>query len=63
MAIFEKDLNGHLTIDHAGDPDETTDSNSHGGFDNDEATMNSILGRILGKAPGEPFKPEELTGF
>ena len=63
MAIFEKDLNGHPTINHAGEPGETTESNSHGGFDNDEATMNSILGRILGKAPGEPFKREELTGF
>ena len=63
MAEFEEFLSGHPTINHAGDLDKITESNSHGGFDNDDVTMNSILRRILGKEPGEKFKPEELTGF
>jgi len=36
-------------------------SESHGGFDNDPATMNHILSRILGKAPLEPFTYEGLN--
>jgi hypothetical protein len=63
MAEFEEFLSGHPTINHAGDLDKITESNSHGGFDNDDVTMNSILRRILGKEPAEKFKPEELTGF
>lgn len=35
-------------------------SETHGGFDNDPATMNSVLTRILGKKPGHPFTPDKL---
>ena len=35
-------------------------STSHGGFDNDPATMNNILYSILGKTPKEPFKKGDL---
>jgi hypothetical protein len=35
-------------------------STSHGGFDNDPATMNNILYCILGKTPKEPFKKGDL---
>ncbi len=37
-----------------------TTSTTHGGFDNDVATMNSILETILGEKPGSPFTPEQL---
>ena len=36
-------------------------SGSHGGFDNDVATMNSLLATILGEAPKTPFTEEALT--
>lgn len=35
-------------------------SRSHGGFDNDAATMNSVLTRILGGAPKRLFTPRDL---
>lgn len=37
-----------------------TQSTSHGGFDNDPATMNSILATVLGKPPLVPFTAENL---
>jgi hypothetical protein len=35
-------------------------SKSHGGFDNDPATMNDVLKRILGKKPERPFTKRDL---
>jgi hypothetical protein len=35
-------------------------SDSHGGFDNDDATMNSVLYRILGRAPARAFDARDL---
>ncbi|MFK7828473.1 MAG: C1 family peptidase [Congregibacter sp.] len=35
-------------------------SDSHGGFDNDPATMNDLLARILGKKPSRPFEKRDL---
>ena len=40
-----------------------TCSKSHGGFDNDLPTMNSILAEILGTPPKEPFTKNEMKGF
>lgn len=37
-----------------------TTSKTHGGFDNDESTMNSVLQRILGKKPQHPFTAKSL---
>ena len=37
-----------------------TKSETHGGFDNDPATMNSVLRRVLGKAPDRPFTKKSL---
>ena len=37
-----------------------TSSTSHGGFDNDPNTMNSVLFNILGHAPEHPFTKEIL---
>ncbi len=37
-------------------------SKSHGGFDNDPATMNDILKRVLGKKPKYPFTKAVLDG-
>ena len=62
MQLFEAKLTGKPIIAHAG-VDKVTDSKTHGGFDNDPATMNTILERVLGMPPKLPFKKEELTGF
>lgn len=35
-------------------------SRSHGGFDNDPLTMNSVLTRVLDAAPKRPFTPRDL---
>lgn len=35
-------------------------SETHGGFDNDPATMNAVLYRILGKQPQRPFQTRDL---
>lgn len=38
-----------------------SDSTTHGGFDNDAATMNSVLRRILGAPPIRPFDKRDLA--
>ena len=39
---------------------KATHSTSHGGFDNDPATLNDILGRILGATPTRLFSKSDL---
>jgi hypothetical protein len=41
-------------------PGSLSRSSTHGGFDNDPETLNSILFRILGHVPGRPFTPRDL---
>jgi hypothetical protein len=49
---------------HATDAkDPMTRSTSHGGFDNDATTMNSMLRLVLGKNPSPKFTDEELSGY
>jgi hypothetical protein len=43
-----------------GVPGAVAESNTHGGFDNDPYTMNSILRRILGAKPAVPFSERDL---
>ena len=43
-----------------GTPGSHSTSTSHGGFDNDPPTMNSVLGNILGQAPAHPFDKRDL---
>jgi hypothetical protein len=40
-------------------------SSTHGGFDNDLASMNHVLGRVLGAAPanGKAFVSDDLKGY
>jgi len=37
-----------------------SNSDTHGGFDNDADTMNSVLSRILGRKPAPQFDPRDL---
>ncbi len=49
-------------IFYAGRHRSRTDSDSHGGFDNDHVTMNDVLTHVLGRKPGvtKRFREEEL---
>ena len=50
-------------VSQGAEPDKSkaaSASTSHGGFDNDPATMNHILGRVLGAAPKVPFTEKSL---
>ncbi len=40
--------------------EQRTTSTTHGGFDNDVPTMNTLLGDVLGKAPVRPFTAGDL---
>lgn len=51
-----------LSIDYALGPN--TASTSHGGFDNDAATLTAIMRRVRGgKVPPKPPTPDELVGY
>jgi hypothetical protein len=63
MQVFagDTDLGVADQVVYAGDGEgAVTDSETHGGFDNDPATMNTILRRILGGEPAVPFTEEIL---
>jgi hypothetical protein len=50
-----------IVISGAGDkPGSISKSETHGGFDNDPNTMNSVLVRILGELPKIPFTARDL---
>ena len=55
---------GHK-IHYAGRAPSITNSETHGGFDNDRKTMNDILKNILGQkpTPAKGFQPEDVTGY
>jgi hypothetical protein len=64
MQRYVKDLPSgakvQITYSGAGGVSE---SKSHGGFDNDVATLSTIMSRILGKKVPHPPKKDELTGY
>ena len=39
---------------------EVTQSTAHGAFDNDAATLNTVLRHVLGRKSSNPFRKEEL---
>ena len=66
-ALFKKKVNDLPSLVIAGEGRSSTRispslsrSETHGGFDNDEYTMNSILYRILGREPNRPFTLRDL---
>lgn len=57
----QRDLLGDIVVSASqGKPGAETSSKSHGGFDNDPLTMNSILYRILGRKPSSEFVQRDL---
>lgn len=64
MQKFSKNINHQrLSIIYSRgktDGNPKSESTTHGGFDNDPATMNDILRTVLGKRPRVPFTEESL---
>jgi hypothetical protein len=61
--LFTKQVNGAPSLVVAGDahgPESTSRSETHGGFDNDHDTLNSVLRRILRGEPTRPFTLRDL---
>ena len=65
--LVKQDFNGWSRLVISGDAPATqmtgpdiSRSESHGGFDNDSFTLNSVLFRILGKKPTRLFDPRDL---
>ena len=54
---------GGLSINVSKASSRVSRSTSHGGFDNDKYTMNSLLKRILGTDPQKPFQDSEMKGY
>jgi hypothetical protein len=52
-----------IDIAYAATDSSITASRSHGGFDNDAATLATVMSRILGKPVLHPPTPDELTGY
>jgi hypothetical protein len=65
MQRSSKDLAGTrgLNLIYSNGRGKVTRSTSHGGFDNDACTMNSLLARVLDLAPGTPFNDQEMEGY
>jgi hypothetical protein len=62
-ALFSRKVNGLPSLVIAGrdqGPGSVSRSQTHGGFDNDPDSMNSVLFRILGGAPARPFTTRDL---
>ena len=64
LALFRQRVNGLPSLVVSGDPNASAPSLSrsqtHGGFDNDPDTMNSVLERILGAPPTRHFGLRDL---
>lgn len=52
-----------LSIHYSDGKKGVTTSTSHGGFDNDVKTMNTIMTQILKKEPIKPFTRDEMKGY
>ena len=62
-ALLAAGADGLPGIVVAGEPGQIgamSKSDTHGGFDNDPNTMNSVLYRILGQAPARAFTQRDL---
>ncbi len=65
MQKYSKALDGTkgLNMIYSNGRGTVTRSQSHGGFDNDTYTMNSLLKRVLKGRPKKPFNDEEMKGY
>jgi Papain family cysteine protease len=63
MQKYVKDMPNLAKLDIAYSKSGKTASSSHGGFDNDVATMTSIMSRVAGGKLESPPTEDELTGY
>lgn len=65
MQRYSKKLAKHpgLLFNYSDGKKGVTAATSHGGFDNDLNTMNSIMEQILGHPPEKPFTESEMKGY
>ncbi|NTV14468.1 MAG: C1 family peptidase [Desulfobulbaceae bacterium] len=65
MQLYAKQLaaTSQLNIRYSDGQEGATSSTSHGGFDNDANTMNTILRRVLGAEAALPYLPPEMEGY
>jgi hypothetical protein len=65
MQVFVQDMptDPKIVIDYSGGGGNKTTSKTHGGFDNDPATLTTIMSRILGTNVPLPPHPDELIGY
>ena len=65
MQKYSKVLEGTkgLNMIYSNGRGTVTRSQSHGGFDNDTHTMNSLLKRVLNGQPKEAFNDQEMKGY
>jgi hypothetical protein len=60
MPAIKSLMEGLVVSPAHGKPGAESESKTHGGFDNDPYTMNSVLYHILGKAPVQTFDQRDL---
>ncbi len=65
MQKYSKKLTKHpgLSMQYSDGKKGVTRSTSHGGFDNDVYTLNTIMTGILKKVPSKPFTMDEMRGY
>jgi hypothetical protein len=59
-SVRNKTFTEVLTSPIPGPAGSACTSETHGGFDNDAPTMNSVIYRILGRKPAKEFRPRDL---
>lgn len=62
-ALNKLNIAGRVRHYNTRDNSNLTTSKSHGGFDNDETTMNAMLGLVLGVKPVHRFTKDDLGGY
>ena len=65
MQAYARAMPSHarLEVAYSSGTGGKTASRSHGGFDNDPATLRTIMSRVLGRPAPQPPKADELTGY
>jgi hypothetical protein len=63
LPLPDQGVHKRLSTYNTRDNPDVTKSSSHGGFDNDGATMNSMLRFVLGAEPERSFQDSDLSGY
>ena len=64
MQAYAREMPSHSKLEVIYRPAAAeTASRSHGGFDNDAATLETIMSKVLGEPVPHPPKADELIGY